>query len=103
MNTFEQVINAVAEAADLRPCQILCKRRFPEAIDARWIAVKLLREEGFYSSKIADLMNMTARNVNHILFSVEIRLSLGDKALSNILEASRKYLGNSEEKTTKNG
>jgi hypothetical protein len=103
MNTFEQVINAVAEATDMRPCQILCKRRYPETIDARWIAIKLLREEGLYSSRIADLMHMTARNVNHILFSVEMRLSFGDKALSNILEASRKYLRNSEEITTKNG
>jgi hypothetical protein len=91
---FERIINAVAEASDLRPCQILCRRRYPETIDARWAAVKLMREEGFYSSRIADLMGMTTRNVNYILFSVETRLSLGDKALSNILEKARKELRN---------
>ena len=97
MIKFEDIINAVAEASDLRPCQILCNRRFKETIDARWIAVKLLREEGYYSSRIADLMGMTTRNVNYILFSVETRLSLQDKALSNILETSRKHLRNSKE------
>jgi hypothetical protein len=100
---FHRIIQAVADAADLAPCQILCKRRYPETIDARWIAVKLMREEGFYSSRIADLMNMTTRNVNYILFSVETRLSFHDKALSNILERARKELRNRQEITIKNG
>lgn len=100
---FHRIIQAVADAADLAPCQILCKRRYPETIDARWIAVKLLREEGFYSSQIADLMSMTSRNVNHILMTTEIRLSAGDKALSNILDKTRKKLRNKPEITDKNG
>ena len=91
---FERIVNAVAEAAELRPAQILSRRRFPEIIDARWVAVKLMREEGFYTSRIADLMQMTTRNVNHILFLVEMRLSLNDKALGNILEGARKKLRN---------
>lgn len=94
---FERIIKAVADAADLSPCQVLCKRRFPETMDARWIAVKLLKEEGFYSSQIARLMNMTTRNVNHIIYSVEIRLSKNDKSLEYLLETSRKHLRNSKE------
>ena len=89
---IERIINAVAKAAGLRPCQILCKKRFPDTIDARWIAVKLLREQGCYSSQIADAMGMTARNVNCILYNVEIRLSDDDKQLRYILEKARKYL-----------
>lgn len=100
---FERIIKGVADASGLSPCQVLCKRRFPEAIDARWIVVKLMKEEGYYSSRIADYMNMTTRNVNYILFSVETRLSMGDKALGNILERARKELRNREEITTKNG
>lgn len=100
---FYRIIQAVADAAELTPCQILCKRRYPETIDARWIAVKLMREEGFYSSKIADFMGMTTRNVNHILMTTEIRLSAGDKALSNILDKTRKKLRNKPEITNKNG
>lgn len=97
MNKFEQIIKAVADASDLTPCQILCRRRFPETIDARWIVVKLLKEEGFYTSRIADLMHMTARNVNHIIYAVEIRLSKNDRSLLQILETTRKYLGNNRE------
>ena len=94
---FERIIKAVADAADLNPCQILCRRRFPETMDARWIAVKLLREAGFYSSQGARLMNMTTRNVNHIIYSVEIRLSNNDRSLEYLLETSRKHLGNIKE------
>lgn len=94
---FERIIKAVADAADLNPCQLLCKRRFPETMDARWIAVKLLKEEGFYTSQVARLMNMTTRNVNHIIYSVEIRLSNNDKSLEYLLETSRKHLRNSKE------
>ena len=94
---YERIIKAVADAADLAPCQILCRRRFPETIDARWIVVKLLREAGFYSSQVARLMNMTTRNVNHIIYSVEIRLSNNDRSLECLLETSRKHLGNIKE------
>lgn len=94
---FERIIKAVADAADLSPCQVLCKRRFPETMDARWIAVKLLRDEGFYTSQVARLMSMTTRNVNHIIYSVEIRLSNNDKSLEYLLETSRKHLRNSRE------
>ena len=91
---FERIIKAVADAADLSPCQLMCKRRFPETMDARWIAVKLLKDEGFYTSQVARLMSMTTRNVNHIIYSVEIRLSNNDRSLEYLLETSRKYLGN---------
>lgn len=94
---FERIIKAVADAADLNPCQLLCRRRFPETMDARWITVKLLKEEGFYSSQVARLMNMTTRNVNHIIYSVEIRLSNNDRSLEYLLETSRKHLGNIKE------
>lgn len=88
---LEQIVNAVAEAMDLRPCQILCKRRFKEAIDARWIAVCLLSERGYYSARIAEWMGMTSRNVNLILSSMSLRLATEKKLRSN-LETARKYL-----------
>lgn len=100
---FDRIIKAVADAADLTSSQIVSKRRFPDSLDARWIAVKLLRDEGFYSSRIAELMSMTTRNVNHIIYSVEIRLSHNDKSLEYLLETSRKQLRNSKEISAKNG
>ena len=94
---FDRIIKAVADASDLSRSQILSKRRFPDSLDARWIAVKLLRDEGFYSSRIAELMSMTTRNVNHIIYAVEIRLSHNDKPLEKLLATSRKYLGHIKE------
>lgn len=94
---FDIIIKSVADAADLTSSQIVGKRRFPDSLDARWIAVKLLREEGFYSSRIAELMSMTTRNVNRIIYAVEIRLSKNDKSLEYLLETSRKHLRNSRE------
>ena len=88
---LESIINAVAEAMDLRPCQILCKRKFKETIDARWIAVCLLSEKGFYSSRIAEWMGMTTRNVNLILSSIHLRLAT-EKQLRSNLETARKFL-----------
>lgn len=88
---LEQIINAVAEATDLRPCQILCKRRYKETIDARWIAVLLLSEKGYYSTRISEWMSMTTRNVNLILSSIQFRLST-EKKLRSDLELARKLL-----------
>lgn len=88
---FELIVNAVANAMDLRPCQILCKRRFQESTDARWMVVYLLHERGYYSARIAEWMGMTARNVNIILQSMSRRVSQGD-AICRFLEIARKYL-----------
>ena len=88
---FESIINAVAEATDLKPCQILCKRKFQESIDARCIAICILSERGFYSSRIAEWLGMTTRNVNLILASVHLRLAT-EKHLRSNLEIARKKL-----------
>ena len=88
---FELVVNAVADAMDLRPSQILRKNRYQETIDARWIVTYLLHEKGYYSARIAEWMGMTARNVNIILQSVSRRVSQGD-AICRFLEIARKYL-----------
>jgi predicted transcriptional regulator len=95
MNDFKTIVSAVADAAGIPCSQVMSKRKFQETIDARWAVVRLMREEGFYSSKIADLLGMTTRNVNYILFSVETRLAFHDKAFSHILEEARKKLGSS--------
>lgn len=91
MKDLEKVIEAVAEVMDLSPCQILCKRRYQETIDARWMVVFLLRERGFYASRIALWMGMSSRNVNLILTEMHNRLSNEQKLRSN-LELARKYL-----------
>ena len=90
---LENVVKAVAEVMDLSPCQILCRRKFPETIDAKWMVVYLLKERGHYSGRIAEWIGMTARNVNRIV-SV-MNLPKMDK-FGHKLEMARKYLRNME-------
>lgn len=93
MKDFEIVVNAVAEALDLLPCEILNKRRFPEAVDARRMVVRLLAERGFYVHQIASWMGMTPRNVNAILTAVNERLDC-DANFGRNMDAARKKVRN---------
>ena len=86
---LENVVKAVAEVMDLSPCQILCRKKFPETIDAKWMAVYLLKERGHSSGRIAEWMGMTHRNVNRIVSLMN--LPKMDRLGSN-LESARKYL-----------
>lgn len=88
---FELVLNAVANAMDLRPSQILRKTRYQETIDARWMVTFLLHERGWYAPRIAEWMDMTPRNVNAILTAMNKRLSQDD-IIGRRLEIVRKYL-----------
>lgn len=88
---FNKVVNAVADAMDLTFNQVVSKRRYQEVTDARWVAVFLLKEKGYYSSRIAEWMGMTTRNVNLIHSAMNSRLP-NEKQLGNILEEARKYL-----------
>ena len=88
---FELVVNAVADAMDLRPSQILRKNRYQEIIDARWMVTYLLHERGWYVPRIAEWMDMTPRNVNAILTSMNKKLS-HDDIIGRRLEIVRKYL-----------
>ena len=88
---LEQIVNVVAEQTELRPVQILGKRRFQEVTDARWMVVYLLREKGYYPSQIAAWMSMTPRNVNLILSSMHDRLKY-EKHLRSNLESARNNL-----------
>ena len=88
---FDRIIKAVGEVTDLLPCQICSRRKFPETIEAKWIAVYLLKENGYSSGRVAELMEMTQRNVNMIVSSMNADLPQMCK-LGSKLEAARKYL-----------
>lgn len=89
MKDFERVVNAVAEVMDLTPASIRSKRRFPEVVDARWVTVYLLRQMGLYPHRIAECMEMTARNVNMIVSAMN---SGERKDLSRKAEEARKRM-----------
>lgn len=89
MKEVEIIVKAVADVMGLMPCEIMCRRRFPEVVDARWMVVRLLSERGFYAHQIASWMEMTSRNVNVILSAIHDRLE-DDVKFGRNLETARK-------------
>ncbi len=71
---FERLVSVVAQLSELSADNILFGRKTDEVVDARWIIVKILHEQGYHTSKIAMLLNMTQRNVTHILTIFQDRL-----------------------------
>lgn len=64
------VLAAVSRATGIPEEHIFSKRRGQEYYDARWLAVELLHEKGYYPRTIADWTGMTHRNVCKIIVAV---------------------------------
>lgn len=87
------VLAAVSRATNIPEALIFSKRRGQVYFDARWIAVQLLSDLGYYPGQIADISGMTLRNVNLILSQIQTRRNSSWKQFGSELEACRKALG----------
>lgn len=90
---FAAVLAAVSRATGIPEAWIFSKRKGQIYCDARWIAVQLMDDLGYYPNQIAETTGMTARNVNHILSTIKIREFSSWRQFGNELEACRKALG----------
>lgn len=90
---LRRVLAAVSQATGIPETGIFSKRRGQEYYDARWIAVQLLSDLGYYPGQIADLTGMTPRNVTGILATVKVRCNTIWKQFSRRMEACRNALG----------
>lgn len=70
------ILEVVASETDVAASKIASKCSEAEVVDARWICVKLLSEQGYYPSRIADLMGITPRYVQYILTDFEDRMEM---------------------------
>lgn len=93
LQDYTAVLSAVSRATGIPEAWIFSKRKGQLYYDARWIAVQLLADLGYYPGQIADATGMTSRNVNLILSTLRSRLSSTWKQFGNELEACRKTLG----------
>ena len=64
---FDRLVAIVAELSELSVEAIMRGRKTDEVVDARWIVVRILKEQGYHTAKIALLMGMTQRNVTNIV------------------------------------
>lgn len=90
---YNAVLTAVSRATGIPEPQIFSKCRGQNYYDARWIAVQMLNEMGYYSSSIAEMTGMTRRNVNKILTNIHNRSGCTWQMFSRRLECVRKAMG----------
>lgn len=91
---FEKVLEVVAELCELTPDAIMHGRKTDEVVDARWIILKILAEQGYHTSRIAMLLHMTQRNVTHILTIFQDRLDGYDSLFKATYQMARIKVGN---------
>lgn len=87
------VLEAVARTSGIPAEKILRRYRGQEFLDARWLAVQLLCDLGYYSRQVAAMTGMTARNVNMILTGIRRKQNNTWRLFGKNLEECRKLLG----------
>ena len=96
MNTtqdFAAILAAVSRATGIPEAWIFTNRKGQIYYDARWIAVQLMTDLGYYPGQIANVTGMTSRNVNLILSALKLREPSTWRQFGAELEACRKALG----------
>lgn len=93
---FGKVVKVVTELMDVTDKEIIGKSRTVEAVDARWLIIKLMREKGFSTRQIAPLVNSARRSVTHALAFFECRLEDPLSSLGNTYAMAKQILGNDE-------
>ena len=88
---FGKVIKVVTELMDVTDQEILGKSRREDVVDARWMVILLMRENGYNTHQISKLMLHPERTINHALSSIEDRVKY-HRGLGNILATARKQL-----------
>jgi chromosomal replication initiation ATPase DnaA len=96
---FGKVLEVVTDLTEVESNDIVGKNRAVEVIDARWLAIKLMRDKGYSTRQIASLFNRSTRSITHALLFFENRTEDPFSALGNIYETARQILRNSGETT----
>lgn len=93
LTDYKAVMAAVSRATGIPEAFIFSHRMGQIYKDARWIAVQLMADLGYYPGQIAELTGMTPRNVNRITSTVRIREFSTWRQFGNELDSCRKALG----------
>ena len=96
MNTtqdFAAVLAAVSRATGIPEAHIFSARKGQIYCDARWIAVRLLTDLGYYPGQISDVTGLTPRHVNRILETLQTRNASTWRQFGHELDACRTALG----------
>lgn len=98
---YATVMSVVTDLTDLTEEEILNGKRTMEVVDARWLAVRLMRDIGLYPFQIAEMMAMSVRSVQYILINFDDRMKFGDAMLKMYLQMAKQRLGKTNETEAK--
>ena len=90
---FAEILQVVSQETEIPPEQILSSRKDEETVDARYLLVYFLSQNGFCSSRIAFCIHKDIRTVNFIITRFEERKA-SRKLFGILLENIKKVLGN---------
>lgn len=90
---FRNVVTIVAKVSEVEISDLFSGRRNQELTDARWIAVQLLKEMGYYTSRICILTGLSSRHVNRILTEIDTRRGSGWRTMRRNLAECKTALG----------
>lgn len=89
---FSKVIKVVTELTDVTEEAILGRSREAEVVDARWMVIHFLKEKGYNSVEIAELLNHPIRTINHASHTFMERVQYSVSGLGNIFYQARQQL-----------
>ena len=93
VSDYKAVLAAVSRSTGIPETLIFSHRMGQVYSDARWIAVRLLADLGYYSGQIADLTGLTPRHVNRIISTIRGRNPSTWRQFGQELDACRTALG----------
>lgn len=88
----EQIIALVAKIADLTVEDIKSSSRRPEVVDARYVAIYVMLQQGINVYRIARFMSMSERNICHVRERFQDRKDYGDPMIESYYNAVLKAL-----------
>lgn len=77
----ERIVALVAQTTDLTVEEIMSSKKRADIVDARYLAVYAMLQQGVTLYFVAEFMNMTQRNVYHIKEHFDSRKIYGNPAL----------------------
>ena len=88
---YSRVIKVVTELTEVSEAEICGKSKKQEVVDARWLAICLLKEGGWSTHRIAESIGHPVRMVNNALSGMTERARYAPE-LGNNLAIARQQL-----------
>lgn len=92
LEDFSKVLKVVTELVDVTDQEILGKSRVQEVVDARWMVIVLMKEKGYSTKQISQLLCHPVRTINHALNGFSDRVKYSFNNLGNSLAMARQLL-----------